>query len=184
MASSPRRPLEVDEPAPDSPDREVQLRAWMVRYGPGVRRFLLKRAPAPEVDDLVQEVFLSLQARAAASAIENVEGYIFRTAVSVLARRHRRKTWPWGRQEALDGVHEGVDELSPERILLSREAVEQVVAALKRLPRRRAEAFALSRFQQLSNEEVARRMGISVKSVEELLRNAMQQLAAELGAQL
>jgi len=184
MASSPRRPLEVNAPAPDNPEREAQLRAWMAQYGPGVRRFLLKRVPAGEVDDLVQEVFLSLQARGGDSAIENVEGYLFRTAVSVLSRQHRRKTWRWGRQEALDGIHEGVDDLSPERILLSREALERVVGALKRLPRRRAEAFALSRFQQLSNEEVGRRMGISVKSVEELLRNAMQQLTAELGPEL
>ena len=181
MASSPKRPLEVSAPAPDGPAREAELRAWMVQYGPGVRRFLLKRVPAADVDDLVQEVFLSLQARGAGAAIENVEGYLFRTAVSVLARQHRRKTWRWGRQEGLESVDEAVDEISPERILISREAIDQVVAALKRLPRRRAQAFALSRFQQLSNEEVARRMGISVKSVEELLRNAMQQLMTELG---
>lgn len=181
MASSPKRPLEANALASDGPAREAQLRAWMTEYGPGVRRFLAKRVPASEVDDLVQEVFLSLQTRGAGSDIENVEGYLFRTAVSVLARQHRRKTWRWGRQEALDADHHEIDEISPERVLLSREAVGQVVAALKGLPRRRAEAFALSRFQQLSNEEVARRMGISVKSVEELLRHAMQQLMAELG---
>lgn len=179
MASSPRRPIEVSASDAQA-GREAELRAWMVQYGPGVRRFLLKRVPAADVDDLVQEVFLSLQARGAASAIANVEGYLFRTAVSVLARQRRRKTWRWGHQEELEAADDRSDELSPERILLSREAVEQVVAALKRLPRRRAEAFALSRFQQLSNEEVARRMGISVKSVEELLRHAMQQLMAEL----
>jgi RNA polymerase sigma factor (sigma-70 family) len=179
MASSPKRPLDV-APAGDAPAREAELRAWMAQYGPGVRRFLLKRVPASEVDDLVQEVFLALQVRGGGQ-IENVEGYLFRTAVSVLSRQHRRKTWRWGRQEELGGLAEAVDEISPERILLSREAIDQVVAALKALPRRRAEAFALSRFQQLSNEEVARRMGISVKSVEELLRHAMQQLMAELG---
>lgn len=174
--------METAPPA-DPARREAELRAWMVEYGPGVRRFLLRRVPAAEVDDLVQEVFLSLQARGADAAIENVEGYLFRTAVSVLARQHRRKTWRWGHQEELESVDGPLDEISPERILISREAVDQVVGALKGLPRRRAEAFMLSRFHQLSNEEVARRMGISVKSVEELLRNAMRQLIAELGPQ-
>lgn len=175
MGSSPERPVR-DTDAVDHAGRGEELRAWMVQYGPGVRRFLLKRVPPAEVDDLVQEVFLSLQARSAASAIENVEGYLFRTAVSVLARQRRRKTWRWGHQELLESVDDHLDEISPERILISREAVDRLVLALKSLPRRRAEAFALSRFQQLSNQEVARRMGISVKSVEELLRNAMNQL--------
>lgn len=153
----------------------------MAQYGPGVRRFLLKRVSATEVDDVVQDVFLAMQARSASSSIENVEGYLFRTAVNVLARRHRRDTWRWGEQELLESVDEGVDDISPERILISKEAVRRVVDALKSLPRRRAQALALSRFEQLSNEDVARRMGISVKSVEELLRRALHQLVADLG---
>ena len=183
MASSTKHPMNAPSAA-EAARRDDDLRAWMIQYGPGVRRFLAKRVSAAEVDDLVQEVFLSLQARSPGASIENVEGYLFRTAVSVLARQRRRKTWRWGHQELLEGADDQFDELSPERILLSREAVGQVVAAIKRLPRRRAEAFALSRFQQLPNQEVARRMGISVKSVEELLRLALQQLLAELGPEL
>ena len=180
MASSPKHPMQAVSTV-GAARRDEELRAWMVQYGPGVRRFLLKRVPASEVDDLVQEVFLSLQARSAATPIENVEGYLFRTAVSVLARQRRRRTWRWGHQEQLEGAPEALDELSPERILISREAIGEVVAALQRLPQRRAQAFALSRFQHLTNEQVARRMGISVKSVEELLRLAMAQIMADLG---
>jgi RNA polymerase sigma-70 factor (ECF subfamily) len=181
MASSPKHPIDAS-PAPADPvRRDQELHAWMIQYGPGIRRFLLKRVSAVEVDDLVQEVFLSLQARGAASAIENVEGYLFRTAVSVLARRGRRRTWQWGRQEQLESAPEELDDMSPERILMGKEAVGRVVTALKGLPRRRAQAFALSRFEHLSNEDVARRMGISVKAVEDLLRRALQQLLVQLG---
>jgi RNA polymerase sigma factor (sigma-70 family) len=181
MASSPKHPIDVPSPAADAADRDQELCAWMAQYGPGVRRFLLKRVSAAEVDDVVQDVFLALQARGAQSSIENVEGYLFRTAVNVLARRKRRPSWRWGEQELLESVHEAVDDISPERILISKDAVRRVVDALKGLPRRRAQALALSRFEHLSNEEVARRMGISVKSVEELLRRALHQLVAELG---
>ena len=180
MASSTKHPVEASSAA-DAARKEEELRVWMVEYGPGLRRFLLKRVNASEVDDLVQEVFLSLQVRKASQAIENVEGYLFRTAVSVLNRQRRRNTWLWGRQELLETVDEELDELSPERVLMSREAVIRVVAAIRGLPRRRAEAFALSKLEHLTNEEVARRMGISVKSVEELLRLALAQLLAELG---
>jgi len=183
MASSPRHPIEASAAAVDPGARDDQLCAWMEQYGPGLRRFLLKRVSAAEADDLVQEVFIALRARRAASEIENVEGYLFRTAVSVLARQRRRRTWQWGAQEPIEAVEDLRDEVSPERIAIGRDGVRRVVDAMKALPPRSAEAFFLSRFEQLTNEEVARRMGISVKAVEELMRRAMHRLLAELEAQ-
>lgn len=181
MASSPRRPIETAASAADPSARDEQLCAWMAQYGPGLRRFLLKRVSAAEVDDLVQEVFLALRARSATSDIENVEGYLFKTAVSVLSRQRRRRTWQWGFQEPLEDAEDLHDDLSPERVAIGRDSVRRVVDVLKSLPSRSAEAFFLSRFEQLTNEEVARRMGISVKAVEELMRRAMRQLLAQLG---
>ncbi|RZM05299.1 MAG: sigma-70 family RNA polymerase sigma factor, partial [Sphingomonas sp.] len=54
------------------------------RHLGAVRRFLMKRAPIGEVDDLVQEVALRMQTRRATDAIDNVEGYLFQVAQSVL----------------------------------------------------------------------------------------------------
>lgn len=183
MASSPKHPVEISRPGADPSARDEQLCAWMAQYGPGLRRFLLKRVGATEADDLVQEVFLALRARGATSDIENVEGYLFKTAVSVLARQRRRRTWQWGSQEPLDDDEDLRDHVSPERVAIGRDGVRRVVDALKTLPPRSAEAFFLSRFEQLTNEEVARRLGISVKAVEELMRRAMHRLLAELGAE-
>ena len=70
--------------------------------------------------------------------------------------------------------------MSPERIAISREGVRRIIEALGAVPPRSAEAFLLSRFEQLTNEEVARRMGISVKAVEQLMRRAMRQVLARL----
>ena len=156
----------------------------MEQYGPGLRRFLLKRVAAAEADDLVQEVFIALRARRAATEIDNVEGYLFKTAVSVLARQRRRRTWQWGEQQPIEEVDELSDEVSPERIAIGRDEVRRVVHALRSLPPRSAEAFFLSRFEQLTNEEVAQRMGVSVKAVEELMRRAMHRLLATLGPEL
>jgi RNA polymerase sigma-70 factor (ECF subfamily) len=183
VASSPRHPVETSLAAAELSARDDQLCAWMEQYGPGLRRFLLKRVSAAEADDLVQEVFIALRARRAASEIENVEGYLFKTAVSVLARQRRRRTWRWGEQEPIELAEALSDEVSPERIAIGRDGVRRVVSAMKALPSRSAEAFFLSRFEQLTNEEVARRMGISVKAVEELMRRAMHRLMAELGTE-
>jgi len=183
MASSPRPPVSRNAPSCGS-ERDDDLRAWMIEYGPGLRRYFLRRAAAAEADDLVQEVFVKLQAREATTEIENVERYLFRTAASVLADRHRQKGWKWGSQEHLDSHESLVDDVSPERIVIGREALGVIVSALDELPPRSAQAFFLVRFEQLTQEEAARRMGISVKAVEELMRRAFRLLRARVGARL
>ena len=184
MASSPKHPIEMTGAAADPGAWDEQLCAWMAQYGPGLRRFLAKRVSPSEADDLVQEVFLALRARSATADITNVEGYLFKTAVSVLARQRRRRTWRWGEQEPL-GDHEDLqDEVSPERVAIGRDRVRRIIEALSAVPPRSAEAFFLSRFEQLTNEEVARRMGVSVKAVEKFLRRATLQLMEQVGPRL
>ena len=93
MASPPNPSREDDRPV-----RDEDLRAWMVLYGPALRRYFLKKASASEAEDLVQDVFLAMQSRGAGAAIENVEGYLFRTAANVLARRYGAGGWDWRRR--------------------------------------------------------------------------------------
>ena len=57
---------------------------------PAVRRFLMKRAPADDVDDLLQDVALRMHTRGPQGDILNPEGYVFQVAQSVLADRARR----------------------------------------------------------------------------------------------
>ena len=72
MASPPDRP-------PDTAS-QGDLAAWLVRFGPALRRYFAKRAGGAEADDLVQEVFVRLQARAAGGEVDNVERYLFAIA--------------------------------------------------------------------------------------------------------
>ena len=180
MASSPKPPL-PDEPSSGPRPEGDDLHGWVVQYGPALRRYFLRRANAADVDDLVQEVFLMLQARGSAAEIANVEGYLFRTAANVLGMRRRRSTWAWGRQEDVEEVEGFSDELSPERILIGKEALDRMMAALRDLPPRSAHAFILYRFEHLSQETIARRMGISVKAVEALVQRAARRLFDQAG---
>ncbi|HEX6866134.1 MAG TPA: sigma-70 family RNA polymerase sigma factor [Caulobacteraceae bacterium] len=176
MASSPKPPV-ADKIADDpSSAGGADLRAWMVQYGPALRRYFLRRAAAADVDDLVQEVFLRLQGRGAATEIENVEGYLFRTAANVLGQRRRRATWPWGAQEDPGDIDALTDAHSPERILIGKQALERLMQLVDELPPRTAQAFILYRFEHLTREAVGRRMGISAKAVEALLKRAFERL--------
>lgn len=122
-----------------------------------------------------------MQARGSSADIDNIEGYLFRTATNVLRMRRRRPTWAWGRQENIEEVEGLSDELSPERIVIGREALDAMMAALRDLPPRCAHAFILHRFEHLPQEVIARRMGISVKAVEALVQRAARRLFDRVG---
>ena len=180
MAYSTKPPL--SEPSPDiGLSGGDDLHAWVLQYGPALRRYFARRAQAADVDDLVQEVFLMMQSRGATSRIENVEGYLFRTAANVLGMRRRRATWPWGRQQDVDDVDGMADELSPERILIGRETLDAMADALSDLPPRCALAFMLFRIEHMPQEAIARRMGISVRAVQALIQRAGNRIYDQVG---
>lgn len=183
MAYSPKPPL--TEPTPDGPmSGGGDLHAWVLQYGPALRRYFARRAGAADVDDLVQEVFLMMQSRGAASPIENVEGYLFTIANNVLGQRRRRATWPWGRQEDVEAAAGPADELSPERILIGRQDFDALAQALEGLPPRSALAFMLFRLERIPQEDIARRMGISPRAVRALVKRAHQRLYEQVGWRL
>jgi len=181
MASPPKGPVKQLDEAAFARASDDQLRQWLQEYAPALRRYFMKKVSSVEADDLVQDVFLALQARGAASEIENVEGYLFRTAANVLARRHRRVTWDWDRPQGLEEARDLADELSPERVLIAREEMEAVIRVLNTLPPRTAGAFFMHRFDGLSYEVIGQRLGISTKGVEYLIGKAIHRLSKRLG---
>src|SRR5690606_15143222 len=104
-------------PAARTGASEPQFRAWMDRYGPGLRRYFQRRADPAEADDLEEEVSMAMHRRVEGTPIDNVEGYLFRVAAGVLSKRAARA----GRHQGLDGIDRALDiadELSPERRLI------------------------------------------------------------------
>lgn len=174
--ASPSQPPAPQIPASSS---EAEFKAWMAQYGPGLRRFFQRRADPAEADDLVQEVFLAMHRRVERRPIENVQGYLFRVAAAVLSKRPAR------RLIADDGGDLAralglVDELSPERRLIGREALGRLVVELQGLPPRARQAFTLHRFEEMSYAAIAAHMGVSISAVEQLISRASQRLTAAL----
>lgn len=173
-----------DRPAAPLDDRSEELRAWLAQYGPGLRRYFRRRAPEGDIDDLVQEVFMRLHARASDEPVENIERYLFRTAANVLIERHRYDT-VHGRRLQLP-FNEDIDppdEVTPERALIAREDYARLVAAIDNLPSRTKVAFILHRFEQMTYPAIARRMGISLSGVKHLITRALDHLGEEMDRQ-
>ena len=175
MASAPIRP------ASGLAQREADLHAWAQEYGPALRRYFEKRAGAADAEDLVQEVFLAMHTRTAADSVDNVKGYLFRVAANVLSRRLGQARPSHVLYGALGRLSDA-DEVTAERIVMGREALERVVAALDGLPARTAQAFLLHRFEEMTYAAIAAHMGVSVKAVEALIARAMKRVGAVLEA--
>lgn len=163
------------------PNQERDLGAWMQAYGPGLRRFFRRRVADADVDDLVQDVFPRLQAAQFSAPISNVERYLFTTARNVLISRYRMQTARSAQLHDEWVEHcETADQLSPERITIGRQEYQRVVTAIRNLPPRAREAFELHRFEHLTYQAIADRMGISRESVKELMHRALVRIAEEM----
>jgi RNA polymerase sigma factor (sigma-70 family) len=155
-----------------------QVRAWTGQYGPALRRYFMKKVGPNEADDLVQEVFLSLQLRGATGGeIDNIEGYLFRTAANTIVRRHQRQKWDWAGHDVLDDIDDLSDDVSPERVLMGKEELDRVLAAMRGLPPRCGQAFFLHRFEEMTYSAIGARMHISTKAVERLIHRALRRIS-------
>jgi RNA polymerase sigma factor (sigma-70 family) len=119
--------------------------------------------------DLAQESYARVLAlRQSGEAISNVRALLYRTARNLVIDRHRR---------AVLRDHEDIDALAdaahamapvhaqPEEAYASAQHARAILAAIEALPPRCREAFVLNRFEGLSHQEVAERMGISKNMV-------------------
>ena len=74
-----------------------------------------------------------------------------------------------------------VEDVSPERVLLARETLAEVLGALAELEDRTRDIFILSRLENLPQREIAALYGISVSAVEKHVAKAVLFLASDLG---
>jgi len=153
-------------------------------YAPALRRYFRRHLERADAEDLVQEVFIGMQARQTGDVIRNLNGYIFSVAANVLRNHRRQRALAWdadGPPGASDTIPS--DAPSPERTMLGREGLARAMAIIRALPPRTRDIFVLHRFEELSYPAIASRVGISVSAVEKHMMAALRALS-ELRSQL
>src|SRR5690349_19242623 len=139
------------------------VNAALQEYVPVLRRYFARRARVDDVDDLVQEVFLRMQAPLDLAAIEHIEKYLFRVAGSVLSDRGRRAAVRHEQKhESLEDLDYPIEERSPERVISDQQALARVLAAIERLPARTRDIFVLHRFEEMTCRNIAEQLGLSI----------------------
>ncbi len=128
--------------------------------------------------DCVQEVFVSLWAHRETRQVKDVSRYLFRAV--------RLKVFEYIRngnisQKHLDRMRFILSANNTEEIINNKELKKQINSSLAKLPARCKEVFELSRFEYLSNKDIAKRLGVSLKTVEGHITKALKQLHSDLG---
>jgi RNA polymerase sigma-70 factor (ECF subfamily) len=166
-------------------------------YRPSLMSYFLRRVRnRTEAEDLTQEVFLRMLRREAAEPLRRTDSFLFKIAANLLRDRARRErarpevsnchVAPEGTKES-EGtrtfLEDGVDDLSPERVLIGRESLVDAVKALDELGGRTRDIFVLFRMDGMKQREIAAAFGVSVSAVEKHVVKALAHLAQRFPAE-
>lgn len=162
-------------------DERSQLHA---RWRPALLSFFRRRVrDHATAEDLTQETLL--RALNSEAHREQPDAYMFRIAQNLLIDRSRRLQVRTAHLRAFEeDPYRNVDPLDPERIVLGREQLATLLAALEELPERTRAIFILYRMEHMPQEAIGDAFGISASAVKQQVAKAMATLARKMRGSL
>jgi len=157
------------------------VQAIYLQHSQEIERFLVRRLACPETAaDLTQETFARFLRVGTTERIENVRAYLFRTAANLAMDHLRRRRHMSQPTDSVEIQHIADTRPGQEQGLLSRQALERLRRAVDALPERQREVFRLHKFDGLSYQEIAERLGIAKNTVMVHMVRALAQCRAAL----
>ncbi len=134
-----------------------------------------------DLADLRQEIYLRVYEAAKKEIPHPAKPFLFTIARNLIIDRVRREQIvPIEAVADLNALGIAIDEPGPDRIVVARDELRRLQAALEHLPPRAREAVILRRIEGLPRREIANRMGITEDTVAEHLSAGMRALATLL----
>lgn len=121
------------------------------------------------VDDVVQETYLRIAPYQARGEVRHPKSLLLRIATNLVAEEGRRAQ----RQRRHAATPPSADAASQAETVLLKQLI-------LKLPQPERDIFMLSRFGGLTNEQIAGRLEVSVKTVERRISRALKQVDAQL----
>jgi RNA polymerase sigma-70 factor (ECF subfamily) len=147
---------------------EAALRGWLSR-----RRSI----DAAGVDDIIQESYAVLAERERVDDIQHPRAYLFQIARSLVVRNIRRsRIVPILAVEDLERFEFTDEAATPEQSAASRDELRRLAEIIASMPGQTREAFVLRRIHELSQREIAARMGLSESTVEKHIARGIRWL--------
>lgn len=149
---------------------EIYNRYWEVLADAAYQR-LRSREDAEEV---VQSVFVSLYTRRQDFFPKsNLEAYLKASLKYKVIDAYRSQQLYYRHLDNLIAEHNLRSSSTPHEQVEEKQLKEQVLLATHKLPDKCREVFILSRFEQLSNQEIADRTGTSISTVKKHIHKAL-----------
>jgi RNA polymerase sigma-70 factor (family 1) len=129
--------------------------------------------------EIVNDVFIRIWETAGTIHIESsLKSYIYRAIINTSLNALDKSRREQQRQKELDHRPENTFEL---RGMEEVELKVRLYAAIDQLPEQCRKVFRMSRFEELKQQEIADRLGISIKTVKNHITHALKQLNKVLG---
>ncbi len=147
-----------------------------LQYSPKVKHFLLGFIKnQEEVDDMVQELFFKIWTnRQSIAQVHSFQAYLFRMARNIVYDYYEHTTVKANYSQKQLGKPFYSDLIEEE--LYAKELLLLIDAVVDKMPEQRRKIFLLSRKESLSNEEIADRLNINKRTVENHLTAALSDL--------
>lgn len=128
-------------------------------------------------EDIVQEIFISLWEKSKIISIENLEGYLLRAVKYKIANHIRDLKFDAGHLEILENIPHPSH---TDKQIVYQEFEAEIFREIKKLPPRSQEVLILSRLEHYTNLEIAKKLNISVRTVEKHISDALKLLKMKI----
>lgn len=147
-------------------------------YYPKVKSFALSLAGnISDADEIAQTVFIKLwNHRDVLAACSSLDAYIYRVSRNTVNDFLRQKSRLRRYRTDSDVMPQPADRKSADSTLLASELMSIEEKAVENMPDKRREVYELSRSQGKSNEEIARMLGLSKRTVEKHIQLALHSI--------
>jgi RNA polymerase sigma-70 factor (ECF subfamily) len=176
-------------PEPTDPSRETNdapadlspanVARWVRDYADDLHRFLARRRfIESDIKDVCQEVYLRLLRFDRPAVVKNPAAYLFRVAANV-AHDYRLRQPKWIALVTQD-LNTLQSDLTAEEIADSAATHRALFQALEKLPALPRAALAMQAREDISLEEIARRLGTSRRAVRKAITRGHELMRAAL----
>ncbi|QJU60339.1 sigma-70 family RNA polymerase sigma factor [Sphingomonas sp. AP4-R1] len=140
------------------------------------RLLVARLGSAEEAEDILQELWLKLNGTPL-GPISEPAAYLFRMANNLAIDRRRSAAWRAVREAEWVETQPAASELPDTTdVMIARERLAHVQAAIAAMPEREARAFRMFRLEGKPQKVIAAEMGVSLSLVEKLLQNAYRRI--------
>lgn len=159
--------------------KEIFNTCWSQVYGTTLR---LTKSPE-QAKDLAQDIFLRLwENREKLKGIQNPQSYIYILSRNLVMDHLRKKVFDPSNIDFLISYFQD-DAVDPQEKMELRELETALRRAVETLPGKVKDVFHLSRYEGLTHEQIAHRLGISVVSSKTYTVRALRQIRYYLASQ-